>query len=124
MALPKLDVIAVDCPAPWELADFYAKLLGWESAITAGSDDEWVQLANPDGGMDLAFQYAADYQPPTWPAGPRPQMLHLDFAVRDLDAAQQHAVAVGAKPVDGPVESPTFRVFLDPAGHPFCLCAC
>jgi hypothetical protein len=41
--------------------------------------------------------------------------------VRDLDEAEPEVLALGAtKPEHQPGTS--FRVFLDPAGHPFCLC--
>jgi hypothetical protein len=57
---------------------------------------------------------------PTWPEGPVPQQLHLDFDVDDLDASEGGALSLGAsKPDFQPSE--TFRVFLDPVGHPFCL---
>jgi hypothetical protein len=49
-----------------------------------------------------------------------PQQLHLDFDVDDLDASEAVALSLGAsKPDFQPGE--TFRVFLDPVGHPFCL---
>ena len=47
--------------------------------------------------------------------------MHLDIMVRDLDAAETEALKIGAtKPEQQP--GTTFRVFLDPVGHPFCLC--
>lgn len=115
-----LDVVVLDCPDPSALADFYCRLLGWEVAY---ADEDWVTIKGPTGGVALGFQRAPDYQPPTWPTGPRPQMLHLDFDVPDLEAAHAHAVAVGAKPTGLP-ESPSasFWVYTDPDGHPFCLC--
>ena len=46
---------------------------------------------------------------------------HLGFIVDDLDAAEAAVIDLGAtKHPDRPGTS--FRVFLDPAGHPFCLC--
>jgi len=49
-----------------------------------------------------------------------PQQLHLDLEVADLDAGEAAVVALGARKHEvQPGE--TFRVFLDPAGHPFCL---
>lgn len=67
-----------------------------------------------------------DYQAPTWPVGPRPQMQHLDSTVptvADLFRQRQRALALGARELfdrsDDPDE-PLF-VFADPAGHPFCL---
>jgi hypothetical protein len=70
----------------------------------------------------VSFQRAPDYQPPTWPNPPRPQMLHLDIEVSDLDAEHERAVRAGARPLTESQGS--FRVYADPAGHPFCLCAC
>ena len=41
--------------------------------------------------------------------------------VPDLDEAEAEVLEIGAtKPEHQP--GTTFRVFLDPAGHPFCLC--
>ena len=73
--------------------------------------------------MSLAFQRVEDYQPPTWPEGPRPQQFHLDLAVPDIDEAEPAVLAAGATVHEHqPSESGSFRVYLDPAGHPFCLC--
>jgi hypothetical protein len=43
--------------------------------------------------------------------------------VDDLDAAERGVLALGAKPLAEP-GGRSFRVYADPAGHPFCLCAC
>ena len=64
--------------------------------------------------------------PPSWPDG-APQQLHLDLTVEDMAAAHARAVELGARPLD-PEADPAggrqrgFRVYADPAGHPFCLC--
>jgi hypothetical protein len=115
--------VVLDCPDPTALAGFYAALLDWEPA-TITSEGRWATLTNPAGGFRIEFQQATDYQAPTWPDPTRPQMFHLDLAVTDLTAAAVHAVAVGARPLDLSDEHPTFQVYADPAGHPFCLCAC
>jgi hypothetical protein len=120
----KIDVVVLDCPDPVALADFYARLLDWPTPAGEDVGDDWVTLRNPDGGVGLAFQRAADYQAPTWPAPTLPQMFHLDLAVSDLPASRAHALAVGARTLDVSAEHPTFQVYADPAGHPFCLCAC
>nr|WP_309146914.1 VOC family protein [Curtobacterium sp. MCPF17_011] len=39
--------------------------------------------------------------------------------VDDLDAGEQAVVAIGAATTGQGTD--TFRVYLDPAGHPFCL---
>jgi len=48
-------------------------------------------------------------------------MAHLDFAVNDLEKAVSHAVNCGAIVADTQYSN-EWRVMLDPAGHPFCLC--
>ncbi|MEU6556218.1 VOC family protein [Streptomyces sp. NPDC046915] len=47
----------------------------------------------------------------------------LGGTVEDLDAAEGGVLALGARPLDTDDRSRTFRVYADPAGHPFCLCA-
>ena len=129
LGMPRLDLVVLDCQDPRALGEFYAKILGWgiESA-----DDDWVTLEPPGGGISeehpgghvsLAFQKVENHQPPTWPEGPRPQQFHLDFAVPDIDDAEAAVLAAGATVHEHqPSESGGFRVYLDPAGHPFCLC--
>ncbi|WP_019815065.1 VOC family protein [Saccharomonospora saliphila] len=116
---PTLHCVVLDCRDPYELARFYARLLGWAIEDRATPGDDWVVLVNPDGGADLAFQLDPEHQPSTWPSRERAQMLHLDLEVADLDEGHRHAVEVGARPLDTAPE--TFRVYADPAGHPFCL---
>jgi hypothetical protein len=47
-------------------------------------------------------------------------VMHLDIEVDDLEAAGAHAVAAGAVLADYQPQDDV-RVYLDPAGHPFCL---
>ena len=53
-----------------------------------------------------------------------PQQFHVDLTVDDVDAAEQAVLALGAtKTAEQPgVPDGNWRVYLDPAGHPFCLC--
>jgi catechol-2,3-dioxygenase len=114
-----LTSIVLDAPAARELADFYHRLLGWTATK---EESDWVVLGAPGGGAGLSFQTEKNYVRPVWPAGPgEPQMsAHLDIRVDDLEAACTHATQVGAALADfQPQEN--VRVFLDPAGHPFCL---
>ena len=114
--IARLKVFALDCPDPQGLAAFYSAITGWEVASDSG---DWVQLANPTG-PSLAFQLAPDHQPPVWPSTDRPQQAHIDFEVRDLDEGERQVLALGAHKTEvQPDEG--WRVFLDPAGHPFCL---
>jgi predicted enzyme related to lactoylglutathione lyase len=112
----------IDCPDPHALAAFYRGLVGGEIVHDDPDDPDWVVVSD-HGRHRIAFQRADDYQPPRWPDPAYPQQLHLDFTVEDPDAAEAHAVALGAvKAVVQPDDEKSFRVFLDPAGHPFCLC--
>jgi len=110
-----LFAVTIDAPDASALARFYADLLGQE-----------VAYDGPEGAMisstptNLMFQQVSDYTPPRWPDPAHPQQGHLDFRVADLDAGQARALELGATPLPG--ETATFRVFADPAGHPFCLC--
>jgi catechol 2,3-dioxygenase-like lactoylglutathione lyase family enzyme len=115
-AVPRLGSVVLDCPDPRALADFYARLLDWKQAEQ--TEDAWATIQGPGGAM-IEFQRAADYQAPTWPDPRIPQMFHLDFQVDDLDTAHERAVGIGAVLLD---RQRTFRVYADPAGHPFCLC--
>jgi len=113
-----LSGVALDCPDTLSLARFYSDVSGWP--VSSRSDDTWAQLET-GGTWTLAFQRVADYRAPAWPAQDVPQQSHLDFDVADLDEGERQVLELGAtKPDHQP--GTTFRVFLDPAGHPFCLC--
>ena len=120
-AVPTLGVVALDCPDPVALAEFYRAVLEWDAPEVA-EDGHWVSLRNPAGGAGLAFQRVPDYRPPAWPSAENPQQLHLDLEVGDLEAAHERVLKLGAKLLDDAPK--TFRVYADPVGHPFCLCAC
>ncbi|MFJ3304935.1 VOC family protein [Streptomyces sp. NPDC086549] len=117
MALAELGVVVLDCPDPRALAGFYAGVLGG----TVEGDGEWADLKVP-GGQALAFQAAPGFVPPKWPAPEDSQQFHLDLVVEDLDAAEKGVLELGATPLDAEDRSRTWRVYADPAGHPFCLC--
>ena len=115
----KLFSVVLDAPDAAELAAFYRRLLGWP---VEKEEPDWITLRAQDGGAGLSFQTEPAYLRPVWPAGPGdPQMqAHLDIEVADLAAAGAHAVAAGAV-LAGYQPQDDVRVYLDPAGHPFCL---
>jgi len=121
-AIPTLGSVVLDCPDPVALADFYARLLDWPAAEVEDGPDgpEWVTLRSPKGEL-VEFQRVDGYRAPSWPGQDSPQQFHLDLTVADLDAAHERAVEIGARHLD---TQKTFRVYADPAGHPFCLCGC
>jgi catechol 2,3-dioxygenase-like lactoylglutathione lyase family enzyme len=105
----------IDAPDASGLGRFYADMLGMEVAY----DGPEGALLTGDGAS-LMFQQISDYTAPAWPDPSRPQQAHLDLTVDDLDAGEARVLALGATKLDGGEES--FRVYADPAGHPFCLC--
>ncbi|TNC24658.1 VOC family protein [Amycolatopsis alkalitolerans] len=109
----------LDTPDPRGLAEFYRAFLGWP---VASEDPTWVTLRPEGGGAGLSFQLEPRYSPPIWPSRPDEQQmqLHLDFEVDDLEATGAIVEAAGAVLAEFQPQDDT-RVYLDPAGHPFCL---
>ena len=121
----RFDIVALDTPDPAGLARFYCDLLGWH--VQPGGSDDWVTIRDDEGvGASgrprLAFQLAPDFVAPTWPDPEVQQQVHLDLTVDDLPSAGAFAESVGARRVHGPGPENDYWVYLDPAGHPFCLC--
>ncbi len=117
-----LQLVALDCPDLDQLAAFYSALTGWPVVPSDddGDDGDWAELRS-DAGPTIAFQRVDAYRPPEWPEGGHPQQLHLDFTVGDLDTGETQVLAIGARKVAVQPQPDSWRVFLDPAGHPFCL---
>lgn len=111
--------VVLEAPDASALAQFYSSLLGWP---IAKQDSNGAAMQVPGTSSYLGFDSSPDYEPPVWPArgGRQRQMLHLDIAVDDLDAAVADAIDLGATVADFQPQDDV-RVMLDPAGHPFCL---
>ncbi|KAA0023716.1 VOC family protein [Antrihabitans cavernicola] len=106
----------LDCADAEELGQFWADML--DGSIVHRSDTGVVILV---GQSLLGATEVPDYQRPTWPAGALPKQIHLELAVDDLDKAEAEAVELGARRAADQSDPTRWRVFLDPAGHPFCL---
>ncbi|MFD8644273.1 VOC family protein [Streptomyces zaomyceticus] len=117
----RLRCLVLDCPDAWELAHFYRKLLGGEveSPYPRWAVGEGSAVLLGDAGPVLAFQSVADHLPPVW--GAPEQQFHLDVRVDDLDVAHEDVLALGAVPLDDGGADAAWRVYADPAGHPFRL---
>lgn len=115
--IARFSLVAIDTADTEGLARFYSAITGW--AIEPHDDPGWIQLASGTG-TTIAFQEVPDHRPPVWPGNEHPQQLHLDFEVSDLDEGERAVLSLGARKADFQ-PGQTFRVFLDPAGHPFCL---
>ncbi|MGH3398975.1 MAG: VOC family protein [Streptosporangiaceae bacterium] len=81
----------------------------------------------PPHGQRLSFQGTDGARPAA--ANDGDGLVHFDILVSDLATARQRVVAAGAtfarehvSPRPGPDGQPVpWRVYQDPAGHPFCL---
>ena len=135
VAVPVVGQVVLDCPDARGLAEFYRQLLAWpyregDAPPPAGEPDpngsDWLVLRNPRGGVGIAFQQVADLPAPTWPDGPRPQMLHLDLmtgSTTELAALRERVKDLGGAVLYDrfdDAQEPLY-VFGDPAGHPFCI---
>lgn len=123
MPIARMHAVVLDCPDPPALAGFYQALVGGE--VEVDEDDGWATLRGD--GVALDFQRVDDYAPPTWPEGGRPQQFHIDVHIdgADLERSDAAVLALGAvrhEAQPGEAGGDPWRVFLDPAGHPFCLC--
>lgn len=115
MAIARMPSFVIDCPDPGELATFYAAMLDWKAEV----QPDWVDVRGD--GQCISFQQVEGYKPPVWPTQDVPQQMHLDVVVDDLDVAEAAVLELGATKHEYQPGT-SFRVFLDPAGHPFCLC--
>lgn len=110
-----LAMVTLDCRDARTSAEFWSAVLGWE---IVASGEGYAMLRG--SGHALGFGSVPDYEPPAWPNERGSKQFHFDLAVADIDSAAQRCVALGATvPESRPGQ--TWRVLLDPAGHPFCL---
>ena len=116
MAIARFPSLVLDCPDAVSLAKFYGALLDWP----VSTDDGWAEI-RAEHGQVICFQQVEAFQAPRWPGKELPQQMHLDVVVDDLDQAEAAVLELGATKAEHQPGT-TFRVFLDPAGHPFCLC--
>ncbi|MEE4024793.1 VOC family protein [Gordonia sp. PKS22-38] len=111
-----LAMMTLDCADARVSAEFWSAVLGWE---IVGAGDGYAMLKGPEGAA-LGFGSVPGHRPPAWPNANGSKQFHFDLAVDDLAAAEGRCVELGATvPSEQPGE--TWRVLLDPAGHPFCL---
>lgn len=113
-----LCAVTLDCADPLALAAFYGAATGLP--LVDGSTADFAGLRGADG-LFLGFQRVEGYRAPDWPGQDRPQQVHLDFEVDDLDAAEQALCEQGGRRARTQPDEARYRVLLDPAGHPFCL---
>lgn len=112
-------VVVFDAADVDTVSSFWARLLGGR----VFADDTFHCVLDGDGRWLIGVQLAPDHVPPGWPDGTA-QQVHLDLHVDDADAAHAEALTCGARllrDADDPTAAAGFRVYADPAGHPFCI---
>ena len=113
----QLKMMTLDCSDPRAEAAFWSELLGWDVAV---AEDEYAMVVPTGGGPMLGFGRVEDHQRPGWPNERGTKQFHLDLGCDDIAAEEERALALGATLAE-PQPGDTWRVLLDPAGHPFCL---
>ena len=127
----------VGCHDAWQLAEFYASLLGWNVVDRSeAAPGGWALVKSPTGEHKLEFQREEPFVPPVWPtvAGQQQMGMHLDIAVDGLPPvsemeqrreqffeAVERVKSLGATVAEHQPQPERVLVMLDPAGHPFCL---
>ncbi|WP_046778181.1 VOC family protein [Streptomyces yangpuensis] len=114
----RLTAITLDCADPEALAAFYRRATGFDPH--PASDGEFAGLVG-EGGLFIGFQRVDEHRAPSWPGAAVPQQAHFDFEVDDLDEAEALLLELGAGKPEQQPGGDRWRVFTDPAGHPFCL---
>jgi glyoxalase superfamily protein len=110
-------MITLDCAEVTPVADFWKAALGYEQV--AGDGENYAMLKG-GGGPAVGLGKVEDYEPPAWPNPHGSKQFHLDLAAEDIDAETDRLVGLGATLAE-PQPGETWRVLLDPAGHPFCV---
>ncbi|NUR26079.1 MAG: VOC family protein [Catenulispora sp.] len=130
---PQMLNTVLDATDVRSLAEFYRNLLGLryrpgDEVPAGGEADEadWLVLVDGAGNRKLAFQRADELPRSTWPAPDVPQQMHVDYTVPDvaeLERQRERALALGAtvRFDRSDDETEPLYVFVDPAGHPFCI---
>jgi catechol 2,3-dioxygenase-like lactoylglutathione lyase family enzyme len=116
MAAATLKMVTLDSSDARRDARFWSAVLGWD---VVHEQDEYAMLSGP-GGIALGLGTIADYEPAPWPNAHGSKQFHFDLSVDELEVGVARCVELGATLPDvQPGE--TWRVLLDPSGHPFCL---
>ena len=109
----------IDCADASAQAAFWAGLLGWETTYDADG-----MAAVEGGGHTLYFGAVEGYAAPAWPDPEAGKQFHLDLrgpaGQQPASMAERVTELGGSMPEHQPGDG-RWIVFLDPAGHPFCI---
>ena len=114
-------VTALDCPDPIALANFYADLTGLEVEPLGDfppEDVDWIELQD-NGLPTIGFQKVPRTFPPTGPTDRRPNSC--TSTSRSPTSTRARPTRSRRREEGREPAGYQLRVYLDPAGHPFCL---
>lgn len=119
MTVGRLTQLVLECADAERLARFWQTVLDLPEAE---GDADWMTLRWESVGR-FSFHRVADYQPPAWPGTHGEQQAHFDLLVDDLAEAGLAVENAGARPLSDVLDPgpSAWRIYADPAGHPFCL---
>lgn len=119
MAIGSLTQLVLECGDAEQLARFWREVL--DLAEPEG-DADWLTLRWEPVGR-LSFHRVSGYRPPAWPGKHGDQHVHFDLLVDNLYEACAVVESAGALPLTDVLSpgSKPWRIYADPAGHPFCL---
>lgn len=119
MTVGRLTQLVFECGDAEQLARFWQEVLDLPAAV---GDADWLTLRWEPVGR-LSFHRVAGYRPPAWPGEHGEQQVHFDLLVDDLRDAGRAVERAGARPLTDVLDPgpKAWRVYADPAGHPFCL---
>lgn len=111
---PTFAAVSIDCDDASTSAAFWADLLDGE--VTYDQDG---MAAVQAGSLTLYFAEIDGFQPAGWPSDTK--QFHLDLRAPDPAAMVDRVTGLGGSVPDFQPGGDRWTVFLDPAGHPFCI---
>lgn len=111
----------------FDAADLGAESTFWagvlDGHVVADDEDGWHIVLDARGRWRIGVQLAPGHEPPHWPNGTPGQQVHLDLHVQDPVGAHDRVMALGARLLepDDLAADEGNQVYVDPAGHPFCI---
>jgi predicted enzyme related to lactoylglutathione lyase len=104
--------VVIDCAQPRHLAAFWTEVTGYR---IAESEDDWVMLVPPDGGVTIGLQKV-----------PEPKLgknrVHVDVLAQDVEVEAARIERLGGRRLwtsGDPAD--VFIVLADPEGNEFCV---
>lgn len=120
MGLAFRTVIVIDAQDLESESSFWAGLLGG----TVLKEETWHSLIDSTGEWKMGFQLNPTHRKPEWPSGDQQQQIHLDLHTNTPEEMHKRIMTLGGillQSTDSFDTSEGFRVYSDPAGHPFCV---